>query len=64
LHQTLIIIIGYYVIQWNIPVAAKYIFVVVAVFLSALVIYEVVRRINVTRFLFGIKVRKSSVSRK
>ena len=58
LHQTLIVIIGYYVIQWDIPVVAKYLFVVAAVFLSSLVIYEVVRRINVTRFLFGIKVRK------
>ena len=59
LHQTLIIIIGYYAIQWNIPIVAKYFFVVATVFLSSLLIYEVVRRINVTRFLFGIKVRKS-----
>jgi len=58
LHQTLIVVIGYYVIQWDIPVVAKYFFVVAAVFLSSLVIYEVVRRINATRFLFGIKVRK------
>jgi hypothetical protein len=58
LHQTLIIIIGYYVIQWHIPVVAKYFFVVAAVFLSSLIIYEIVRRINVTRFLFGIKVRR------
>jgi glucans biosynthesis protein C len=61
LHQTLIIVIGFYVIQWNIPVVAKWFFVVAAVFLSALGIYEVVRRISVTRFLFGIKVRKRSV---
>jgi len=59
LHQTLIIVIGYYVIQWHIPVVAKYFIVVAAVFLSSLAIYEVVRRISVTRFLFGIKVRKS-----
>jgi glucan biosynthesis protein C len=58
LHHMLIIVIGFYVIQWDIPVVAKYFFVVVTVFLSSLAIYEVVRRINVTRFLFGIKVRK------
>jgi glucans biosynthesis protein C len=58
LHQTLIITIGYFVIQWNWPVAAKYPFIVISVFLSALAIYEVVRRINVTRFLFGIKAKK------
>jgi hypothetical protein len=61
LHQTLIIVIGFYVIQWNIPVVAKWFFVVTAVFLSSLGIYEVVRRINVTRFLFGIKVRKRTI---
>jgi hypothetical protein len=63
LHQTLIVVIGYYVIHWNLPVIGKYFFIVLAVFLSALAIYEVVRRINVTRFLFGIKVRKQNVTK-
>jgi glucan biosynthesis protein C len=58
LHHMLIIIIGFYVIQWDMPLVAKYFFVVVTVFAGSLAIYEVVRRINVTRFLFGIKVRK------
>jgi glucan biosynthesis protein C len=58
LHHMLIIIIGFYVIQWDMPVVAKYFFVVVTVFIGSLAIYEVVRRINVTRFLFGIKLRK------
>jgi hypothetical protein len=55
LHQTLIVFFGFYVVTWDIPIVAKYFLIIVAVFLSALVIYEVVRRINVTRFLFGIK---------
>ncbi len=63
LHQTLIIVIGYYLIRWDVPVVAKYLCVVVAVFLSALAIYEVARRINVTRFLFGIKARKPSLTK-
>ena len=58
LHQTLIIIIGFYVVQWNIGVAPKYFLVVTATLLGSLAIYEVVKRINVTRFLFGIKVKK------
>jgi peptidoglycan/LPS O-acetylase OafA/YrhL len=60
LHQTLIIILGYFVIQWDWPVAAKYFFIVGCVFVSALAIYEVVRRNGVTRFLFGIKTRKQA----
>jgi surface polysaccharide O-acyltransferase-like enzyme len=59
LHHMLIIVVGFYVIQWDMPVVAKYFFVVVTVFLSSIAIYEVVRRISVTRCLFGIKVRKS-----
>ena len=57
LHQTLIVSIGYFVIQWNWPVAGKYPFIVAGVFISSLLIYEIVRRIGVTRFLFGIKAR-------
>jgi surface polysaccharide O-acyltransferase-like enzyme len=57
LHQTLIISIGYFVIQWDWPVAGKYPFIVAGVFISSLIIYEIVRRIGVTRFLFGIKAR-------
>jgi glucans biosynthesis protein C len=57
LHQTLIVCIGYYVIQWNWPVAAKYPFIVASVFIGSLLIYEIVRRLGVTRFLFGIKAR-------
>jgi glucans biosynthesis protein C len=63
LHQTLIITIGYFVIRWNWPVAGKYPFIVACVFIGSLAIYEVVRRINVTRFLFGIKVRKPNISK-
>ena len=62
LHQTLIVVIGFYVIQWDVPVVVKYFFIVVSVFLSALAIYEVVRQNNVTRFLFGIKARKKAAS--
>jgi peptidoglycan/LPS O-acetylase OafA/YrhL len=63
LHQTLIILIGYFVIQWNWPVAAKYPFVVVTVFLSALAIYEIVRRINVPAFSSD-QGKKPAVARK
>jgi len=62
LHQTLIVAIGYFVIQWDWPIAGKYPFIVVSVFISSLLIYEIVRRINVTRFLFGIKARAAKKS--
>lgn len=58
LHQTIIVTLGFYVIKWSTGVAPKYFFIVIATLVSSLAIYEVVRRINVMRFLFGIKVRK------
>jgi glucans biosynthesis protein C len=58
LHQTLIITIGFYVVQWQAPVAAKYPLVVIATFIGSLAIYELVRRNFITRFLFGIKMKK------
>jgi glucans biosynthesis protein C len=50
--------IGFYVIRWNVGVAPKYFFVVIATLAGSLAIYEIVRRINVTRFLFGMKTKK------
>ncbi len=62
LHQTLIIVIGFYVIQWGTGTAPKYFFIVLATLLGSLAVYEVVRRINVTRFLFGIKSRRKKIT--
>jgi glucans biosynthesis protein C len=61
LHQTLIVVFGYYVIQWNTGIAPKYFFIVFTVLAGSLIIYELVRRTGVTLFLFGIKTRKRAV---
>lgn len=56
LHQTVIITIGYYVVQWNTGVGFKYLMISTTSFVAIMVIYELlVRRINVFRFLFGLK---------
>lgn len=56
LHQTIIISIGYYVIQWSTGVGIKYLIISVSSFISIMLIYEIlVRRINVFRFLFGMR---------
>ena len=56
LHQPIILSIGYFIVQWTIPVLAKYVIVVGISFIAIMVIYELlVRRINVLRFLFGMR---------
>jgi glucan biosynthesis protein C len=59
LHQTIIVVAGYYVIQLETGVMPKYFLVVLTTLAISLAIYEVARRTNVTRFLFGMKGQKS-----
>lgn len=61
LHQTIIVILGFYVVKWDTGVAPKYFLIAVATLVLSLAIYEAVRRTAVTRFLFGIKSRKRPV---
>lgn len=58
LHQTVILVIGYFVVQWALPISLKYPIVVVLSFIGIMLIYEfIVRRVNVLRFFFGMKRR-------
>jgi peptidoglycan/LPS O-acetylase OafA/YrhL len=59
LHQTIIITIGFYVVQWNTGVGLKYLTISTTSFIAIMLIYELlVRRINVLRFLFGMRLRR------
>jgi glucan biosynthesis protein C len=63
LHQTVIVIIGFYVVQADVAVPVKYIVIVACSFCGSLLVYDaLVRRSNVIRFLFGMRarVKKSS----
>jgi len=56
LHQTVLLVVGYFVVQWTIPPLAKWMVILVTSFAVIMVLYEyAVRRINFVRFLFGMK---------
>jgi glucans biosynthesis protein C len=56
LHQTVIVIVGFYVVQWDAPVAIKYGVILAAATLGTVALYEVmVRRVGLLRVLFGLK---------
>jgi hypothetical protein len=58
LHQTIILSIGYLVVQWSIPDLLKFMIIALLSFLTILTIYEfLIRRNNVMRFLFGMRMR-------
>jgi glucan biosynthesis protein C len=56
LHQTVIVFIAYFIVQWATGVTAKYLIIAVAAYLATIILYDLlVRRTNVTRFLFGMR---------
>ena len=56
LHQTVIVAIGFFVVQWAAGVLPKYLVIAVCSLVVTIALYDlVVRRTNVTRFLFGMK---------
>lgn len=56
LHQTVLIVFAYYVIQWDMPVMFKYVILSVVTLGVCILLYDlVIKRNNITRFLFGMK---------
>ena len=55
LHMTFSVLTGYFAIKLDAPVAVKYPLIVLVATGLTLVAYELVRRWNVTRWLFGMK---------
>jgi len=59
-HQTVILSIGWFVIQWDLHLAWKLIVVTVTSFVVTLGLYEMlVRRFNIVRFFFGMRPRRT-----
>ena len=58
LHQTVILIIGFYVVQWDLPMIAKFGVIAVTSFIAIMALYEPIKRFPPTRFLFGMRSRR------
>ncbi len=58
LHQTVLLVVGYFVTRWPIPDPLKFLVILLASFTFIMAVYEfLIRRINVLRVLFGMKAR-------
>jgi glucan biosynthesis protein C len=56
LHQTVIIIVGYYVVRWELNPAVKYLVIVLISLCLIMALYDLlIKRINILRFLFGMR---------
>ncbi|MEN6334322.1 MAG: acyltransferase family protein, partial [Phycisphaerales bacterium] len=59
LHQTVILAIGYHVIRLGAPLWLEYAIIVVTSFATTMALYELlIKRVNILRFLFGMKMRR------
>ena len=62
LHQTVIVIVGFNVVQWEAGVPVKFLTILVAALVITTLIYDLlVMRTNLTRFLFGMRLKKTQV---
>lgn len=60
IHRMPIIVLAYYVVQWNVNVPVKFAVIALSSLVVTLLVYEIgIRRIAVTRFLFGMKTRQA-----
>jgi peptidoglycan/LPS O-acetylase OafA/YrhL len=56
LHETVIVVVAYFVLAWPIPGAAQYCVIAIAALAVTLLLCDLgIRRSPVTRFLFGLK---------
>jgi glucan biosynthesis protein C len=65
LHQTVLLIVGYFVVQWFVTDLLKWVLISLVSFAIIMVLYEyLVRRFNVMRVLFGMKSIRHRPARK
>jgi len=56
LHQTILLIVGWFIVQSSLSIALKYMIISITSFVLIIALYEcLVKRINALRFLFGMR---------
>ena len=59
LHQTLIIVIGFYIVDTELSMLLKFTIITFTAIPAAVLLYKLIQTNNVTRFLFGMKKKTS-----
>jgi glucans biosynthesis protein C len=55
LHQTVIVIYGYFVVQWDLSILEKFLIIFTTSFIVSIGLYQIIWRNNMMRFFFGMK---------
>ncbi|MFC2014212.1 hypothetical protein ACFLU8_05035 [Chloroflexota bacterium] len=60
MHQTIILVVGWFVITWDIGILPKYLIVIVVVFVLIMALYELlIRRLSIVKFFSGMRLKKA-----
>ncbi|NVM35105.1 MAG: acyltransferase, partial [Candidatus Lokiarchaeota archaeon] len=61
LHQTIIVIIGFFIVQLDMIIILKYLIISVVSFALVIGLVLIIKQINILRFLFGMSLKKKKV---
>jgi len=64
LHQTIIVIIGFFVIQTSFLIITEYLLISYLSFIIIITLVLIIRKVNALRFLFGMSLKKKKLPRK
>jgi peptidoglycan/LPS O-acetylase OafA/YrhL len=64
LHQTIMVIIGFFVVQTGLLIILKYLIISIVSFAIIIALIMIIRQVNILRFLFGMSLKKKSLSNK
>lgn len=64
IHQTIIIVIGFFVLRLNIHFVAKYFIILSTSFVACVILTVIIKYINPLRFIFGMRWKKDLLKRK
>ena len=60
IHQTVIVILAFYIVDFAIPMPAQWVVLLALSVAGTFALYEIVRRVNVFRFLLGMRQRRKA----
>ncbi|MBY8992099.1 MAG: hypothetical protein KGD58_15245 [Candidatus Lokiarchaeota archaeon] len=62
LHQTIMVIIGFFVVQTSLVIILKYLIICTVSFAIIIALVLIIRQVNILRFLFGMSLKKKKLA--
>jgi glucans biosynthesis protein C len=65
IHQSVLVVVGYFILKFKIGVFLEYLLIMAVTFIISVMIYEfIIKRIPLTRWIFGVKIKIPIISKK